>query len=57
MDKDFYTVVEVADKLNCGERTVRELISKGELQAIKKLRKWYILHDALMAYLLDKKVA
>lgn len=51
MNEEFYTVEQVAEKLNCHPRTVRELIKGNELKAAKKLRKWYVLHSDLLEYI------
>ena len=54
MAEDFYTVEQVAEKLNCHPRTVRDLIKNDEIKASKKLRKWYVLHSDLLEYIKSK---
>ena len=44
------TIHDVASKLNVDERTVRELIRKNELRAIKVGKEWRITEDDLDAY-------
>ncbi len=55
MNEEIYTVEQVANKLNCHPRTVRELIKKKELKASKKIRKWYVLHSDLLGYITSSK--
>lgn len=45
-----YTTTTVAALLKCHVKTVEKLCRSGELPAVKKLRKWYILPDALVSY-------
>lgn len=44
------TIHDVAAKLNIDERTVRELIRKNELRAIKIGKEWRVQEDDLEAY-------
>ena len=31
MDKEFYTVKDLAKKLSCNERTIRRMVARGEM--------------------------
>lgn len=44
------TIHDVAASLNVDERTVRELIRKNELRAIKIGKEWRVTPDDLDAY-------
>lgn len=44
------TIHDVAEKLNVDERTIRELIRKNELRAIKVGKEWRVTEDDLDAY-------
>lgn len=44
------TIHDVAAKLNVDERTVRELIRKNELRAIKVGKEWRVTEDDLDSY-------
>lgn len=44
------TIHDVAQKLNVDERTVRELIRKNELRAIKIGKEWRVKEEDLDAY-------
>lgn len=48
---NFYTVEEVAKKLNSNEQSVRRLINSNQLKATKKLRKWYVFHTDLVDFI------
>ena len=50
-NNEVYNVHDLAIKLNSNDRTIRELIKNGQLKAFKKLNKWYILHEDLIAYI------
>ena len=50
-NNEVYTIKDLAIKLNSNDRTIRELIESGQLKAFKKLSKWYILHEDLIAYI------
>jgi len=51
MQKDLYTVRDIAQQLNVQERSVRRLILSGELPASKVLRKWVVTAENLKAYI------
>ena len=44
------TIHDVAEKLNVDERTVRELIRKNELRAIKVGKEWRVTENDLDGY-------
>ncbi len=44
------TIHDVATQLNVDERTVRELIRKNELRAIKVGKEWRVTQDDLDSY-------
>ena len=44
------TIHAVAEKLSVDERTVRELIRKSELRAIKVGKEWRVTEDDFDAY-------
>jgi excisionase family DNA binding protein len=51
MAEQFYTIEQVAERLNCNPRTARDLIKENKLKGYKKLRKWYVLHSDLLEYI------
>jgi len=52
---EFMTVAEVAERLRVSERTVRQLIMRGELPAIKIGKEWRIARAELEAFLKKRK--
>lgn len=46
-----YSAAQVAAMLDVNIKTVQRLCRRGELQAVKRLRKWYITDTALRNYL------
>lgn len=46
-----YSVVEVADRLNLSQHTVREMLKAGELRGLKAGRMWRVPASALDEYL------
>lgn len=54
MDK-LYTTQEVAEILKVSDRTVRNLIKREDLKAIKVGRKWRIKEKFLQEYLKEDK--
>lgn len=46
------TIHDVAQQLNVDERTIRELIRKNELRAIKVGKEWRVAETDLDAYVL-----
>jgi len=50
-DNKIYTVEGVAKELQTNTQTVYRLLQSGELQGHKRLRKWYVLHKHIIAYL------
>lgn len=53
MNKDFYTVRDVAEELQVTEKAVRSLIKDGELIVSKVLGKWIITAENFK-YLVEK---
>lgn len=51
MKEEVYTVESAAVLLNSNIQTVRRLIKEGELKAVKKLNKYFILHSDILEYL------
>lgn len=54
IQKEFYTVPEVAKLLDVTENTVREQIRKGNLKGYKKLKKWFVFKEDLKKYIQSK---
>ena len=48
---EIYTVTTAAAVLDCEPKTIERLCRTGELRAFKRLRKWFILHSDLVAYI------
>jgi len=51
MKDEFYTVEQVAQKLDLHPKTVRRFIQEGKLKAGKMGKRWFIKEEALMAML------
>lgn len=51
MNTPMMTIHDVAAKLNVDERTIRELIRKNELRAIKVGKEWRVARGDLDAYI------
>lgn len=51
MQSLFYTSESAAALLQCNPQTVQRLCHSGEITAHKRLRKWYILPDALIQFI------
>ena len=47
----YYSIKEVAVKLDLSERYVNTCINKGTLPALKAFSKWYISHDDLQKFI------
>ena len=56
-EHDLLTVAEVASYLRLAERTVREMIDKGDLPAIKLNRAYRITRADLDSFLASRKEA
>lgn len=50
LDRDFYTIYEVAEKLGFHHNTVRRMIKNGELPAKKYGNTWRIRVDDLQRF-------
>jgi excisionase family DNA binding protein len=50
MPATMMTIHDVAQSLNVDERTIRELIRKNELRAIKVGKEWRVTENDLDAY-------
>ena len=48
----YYSVKDVAVKLDLSERYIKETINKGTLPALKAFSKWYIGHEDLQKFIL-----
>jgi excisionase family DNA binding protein len=46
-----YSLKELSTLLNCNEKTLQRVCTKGELKAYKKLRKWYVLESDLIEWI------
>ena len=58
MQKDFYTIHDIAEQLQVQEKAVRRIISIGKLPASKMFNKWIVSYDDLHAfYKANKKIA
>ena len=55
MIKDFYTVRDIAEQLDVTEKSVRRLISSGELPASKVIGKWVVSAENLKNFI-DTKI-
>jgi excisionase family DNA binding protein len=51
MNDKIYTVEQVAEVLNSNSQTIRKLIRNKELNAVKKLNKYFIKHSDVLNYL------
>lgn len=54
MDDIFYSVEEVAIKLNVHPRSIRRYIASGELNGIREGKKWAIRQNELTAFINDR---
>jgi len=54
MQKDLYTVRDIAEQLQVQEKAIRGLIASGELKASKILKKWIVTAENLKAFVDDK---
>ena len=50
MIKDFYTVRDIAQQLDVAEKSVRRLISTGQLNAAKFCGKWVVTAENLKRF-------
>ncbi len=50
-DDKIYTLEQAAEALSANVQILRKKIKEGEIKAYKRLRKWYILHSDLVAYI------
>lgn len=55
MQKDFYTVKDIADIIQIKEKSVRNLITSGQLKASKICNKWVITAENLKKLVDDKE--
>lgn len=55
MNKDFYTVKDIAQELQVTEKAARGLIKNGELPASKVLNKWVVTAENLKNYIESKE--
>jgi hypothetical protein len=53
LQKEYYCIKEVANKIELSERYIKEQIRAGKLPAIKAFTKWYVGSDDLRKFLLD----
>lgn len=51
MSEKFYTVKELSDLLKVTDKTIRDTIAKGEIEAYKIGREWRISAEAVTLYL------
>jgi len=51
MTKDFYTVRDIAKELQVKEKSIRQLITSGELPASKVCGKWIVTAGNLKSYI------
>ena len=49
--EEFYNMKQAAEKLNSSERQIRAFINNGEIKAVKKIGKLYIMHSDLVAFI------
>lgn len=47
---EILTLERAAKILDCNERILNERLKNGEIRAYKQARRWYILHDDLIAW-------
>ena len=52
--QDFYTVEQLAIKLNVQDRTIADALRSGEMKGYKKFRKWYVLHEDVIKFLIEQ---
>jgi len=52
--QDFYTVEQLAIKFNVQDRTIADALRSGEIKGYKKFRKWYVLHEDVIEFLLKE---
>jgi len=50
MTKDLYTVRDIAKEIDVNEKSVRRLISTGQLKASKVCGKWVVTAENLKAF-------
>lgn len=50
-DMDFYTVEQLAVKMQVSVRTIRDAIASGELKTVQPGKRHYISHSAFTEYL------
>lgn len=56
MKKDFYTVKDISEQLRITEKTVRRLITSGNIKAKKVCRKWIVSARHLSEFLAEEEV-
>ena len=49
--QDFYTVEQLAIKLNVQDRTIADALRSGEMKGYKQFKKWYVTHEQLLDFL------
>lgn len=47
---EILTLERAAKILDCNERILNERLKNGEIRAYKQARRWYILHEDLIAW-------
>ena len=52
--QDFYTVEQLAIKFNVQDRTIADALRSGEMKGYKKFRKWYVLHEDVIQFLIEQ---
>jgi excisionase family DNA binding protein len=52
-DKTFYSVPEIAQKLNVTKVTIRNYLKQGKLQGQKTMGKWFISEEDLIDFFHD----
>ncbi len=48
---EILTLERAAMILDCNERILNERLKNGEIRAYKRARRWYILHEDLIAWI------
>jgi len=56
MNKDFYTVKDIAEELQVTEKAARGLINAGKLPASKILNKWIVTAENLAKFIAENEV-
>ena len=56
-EEKIYTITEAADYLKASERYIRDCINSGELNAYRRGKRAYILHNDLVEFIRRGKPA